>query len=52
MGLNVTPEEQEKFRELNRLRMKTWRDKKRVRKYSPRKVALNGKDTEVKKDGQ
>ena len=36
MGLNMTPEEKEKFKELNRLRMKTWRDKTRVRKYSPR----------------
>ena len=36
MGLNTTSEEQERFKELNRLRMKVWRDKKRVRKYSPR----------------
>lgn len=33
--INVTPEEKARFRELNRLRMKTYRDKKRVRKYSP-----------------
>jgi hypothetical protein len=36
MVLNATPEEQEQYRALNRLRMKTYRDKKRVRKYSPR----------------
>jgi len=36
MGLNVTPEEQEEYRKLNRIRMKTYRDKTRVRKYSPR----------------
>lgn len=36
MVMKVTPEEQEKFKELNRLRMKAYRDKKRVRKYSPR----------------
>jgi hypothetical protein len=32
----VTPEEKARFNELNRLRMRTWRDKKRVRKYAPR----------------
>jgi hypothetical protein len=37
MGLNVTPEEKEEYRRLNNLRMKLWRDKKRVRKFSPRK---------------
>jgi hypothetical protein len=36
MVVNVTPEEQARFRELNRIRMKTYRDKTRVRKYSPR----------------
>jgi hypothetical protein len=35
MVLNVTPEEQAKYRELNRLRMKLYRDKDRKRKYSP-----------------
>jgi len=43
--INVTPEEQEKFKELNRLRMKAYRDKTRVRKYSPRIVASNGKNS-------
>lgn len=47
MGLNVTPEEKEKFRELNRLRMKTWRDKTRVRKYAPR-----GKNKQTEADKQ
>jgi hypothetical protein len=37
MVVNVTPEEQAQYRELNRLRMKFYRDKTRVRKYSPRK---------------
>ena len=36
MGLNTTPEEQAKFKELNKLRMKAYRDKTRKRKYSPR----------------
>ena len=36
MVMNVTPEEKEKFRQLNRLRMKTYRDRKRQRKYAPR----------------
>jgi len=37
MGLkNVEPEEQERFKELNRLRMKLWRDKKRKLKYAHR----------------
>jgi len=36
MVFNVTPEEQAKYRELNRIRMKVYRDRKRVRKYSPR----------------
>jgi hypothetical protein len=36
MGMPVTPEEQAKFKELNKLRMKAYRDKTRVRKYSPR----------------
>lgn len=36
MGINVTPEEQAKFKELNRLRMKTYRDQTRQRTYSPR----------------
>lgn len=36
MGLNVTPEEKARFNELNRIRMKAYRDRKRVRKYSPR----------------
>jgi len=40
LGTNVTPEEQAKFKELNRLRMKMYRDKKRVRKYTPRKKGL------------
>lgn len=44
MVVNVTPEEQAKFNELNRIRMKTYRDKKRVRKYSPR---LKGKKGEA-----
>ena len=35
MGLNTTPEEQSKYRELNRIRMKVYRDKARERKYSP-----------------
>jgi hypothetical protein len=35
MVVNVTPEEQTKYRELNRLRMKLYRDKNRKRKYSP-----------------
>ena len=50
MGTNVTPEEQEKFKELNRLRMKMYRDKKRVRKYTPRLVVpnLSQKKTEDK----
>jgi hypothetical protein len=36
MGLPVTPEEQAEYRKLNKLRMKVYRDKTRVRKYSPR----------------
>ena len=36
MVVNVTPEEQAKFKELNRLRMKAYRDRTRVRKYAPR----------------
>ena len=36
MGLNTTPEEKQKFRELNRLRMKSYRDKTRKLKYAPR----------------
>ena len=40
MGLPVEPEELQKFRELNRLRMKLYRDRKRVRKYSPRSKNL------------
>jgi hypothetical protein len=35
MVVNVTPEDQAKYRELNRLRMKFYRDKSRKRKYSP-----------------
>jgi hypothetical protein len=47
MVLNTTPEEQEKFRALNRVRMKTYRDKTRVRKYSPRvKCVQNDKKGE------
>lgn len=36
MGSIVTPEEKARFNELNRIRMKVYRDRKRVRKYSPR----------------
>jgi hypothetical protein len=36
MVVNVTPEEQAKFKELNKLRMKAYRDRTRQRKYSPR----------------
>lgn len=36
MGLNTTPQEKEQFNALNRLRMKSWRDRKRQRKYAPR----------------
>lgn len=35
MVFNSTPEEQAQYRALNRLRMKTYRDKSRKRKYSP-----------------
>lgn len=48
MVMKVTPEEQAKFRELNRLRMKTWRDKNRKHKYSPRKKIDVPKSTEAK----
>jgi hypothetical protein len=37
MVVKVTPEEEAKFKELNRIRMKLYRDKTRVRKFSPRK---------------
>lgn len=52
MVLNATPEEQAQYRALNRLRMKTYRDKKRVRKYSPRLkqdscVQLNQKEAKA-----
>ena len=46
MVMKVTPEEQEKFKELNKLRMKTYRDKTRVRKYSPR-LKTEGKEKEA-----
>ena len=36
MVVNVTPEDEAKYKKLNRIRMKLYRDKKRVRKYSPR----------------
>ena len=51
MVLNTTPEEKEEFRALNRLRMKTYRDKTRVRKYSPRTTRQDGcvqNDREIK----
>jgi hypothetical protein len=35
-GINSTPEEKEKFKELNRLRMKLYRDRSRKLKYAPR----------------
>jgi hypothetical protein len=56
MVLVVTPEEESKFRELNRLRMIKYRDQKRKRKYAPReqtrKTAINSsKDSsEAKKE--
>lgn len=37
MVVPVTPEEMEKFKELNRIRMKLYRDKDRKHKYTPRK---------------
>lgn len=40
MVLNSTPEQQAQYRALNRLRMKAYRDKKRVRKYSPHPTVL------------
>jgi hypothetical protein len=36
MGAIVTPEDKAKFDELNRIRMKLYRDKTRQRKYAPR----------------
>ncbi|MDD4326151.1 MAG: hypothetical protein PHC63_06975 [Candidatus Bathyarchaeota archaeon] len=36
MGINSTPEEKEQFKALNRLRMKSYRDKTRKLKYAPR----------------
>lgn len=55
MVLPVTPEEQEKYRALNRIRMKLYRDHKRVRKYSPhptvmKKIDESVQSNEVKKD--
>ena len=44
MVVNVTPEEQEKYRELNRIRMKIYRDQNRVRKYSPRQKKTEEKE--------
>lgn len=46
MVFNSTPEEQAQYRALNRLRMKTYRDKTRVRKYTPR--GKNKQQTEDK----
>jgi hypothetical protein len=45
MVVNVTPEEQAKYRELNKLRMKLYRDKKRVRKYSPHPTVTKKTDS-------
>jgi hypothetical protein len=36
LGINSTPEEKEQFKALNRLRMKSYRDKTRKLKYAPR----------------
>lgn len=51
MVLPVTPEEQEKYRALNRLRMKLYRDRKRVRKYSPHPTVCKS-DESVQKDAE
>jgi hypothetical protein len=45
MVINVTPEEQAKFKELNKIRMKLYRDKNRKNKFAPRpKKNHPGKD--------
>jgi hypothetical protein len=50
MGLATTPEEKEQFKQLNRLRMKAYRDKDRKLKYAPRgKYRL---DSSVQKDAE
>jgi hypothetical protein len=36
MVVTVTPEEQAKFNELNKIRMKIYRDKNRKNKFTPR----------------
>ena len=50
MVLPVTPEEQEKYRALNRIRMKLWRDRKRVRKYSPHPTVMKSCVKSVQND--
>jgi len=47
MVVNVTPEEQAKYRELNRIRMRLYRDKKRVREYSPHPTIRKDKKEEA-----
>lgn len=37
LGITMSSEQQVEFRKENRLRMKLYRDRKRVRKYAPRK---------------